>query len=94
MFEIMNVRIRQVFTCSHLFLSDFDIFVKIKHNDRTIVFCFIIEKNGFLNNIRIMISFKILFNIHIYMTKEDSIFDHNVFDIIKIIDQLLLFVRL
>ena len=86
MFKIMNVCIQKVFMCLHSFSSDFDIFVKIRHNDYIIVFNFIIEKNEFLNNIRIVFNFEIFFNIHIYMTKKDFVFCHNVFDIIRIID--------
>ena len=82
MFEIMNVRIRKIFTCLHSLSSNFDIFVKIRHNDCTIVLNFIIERNEFLNNIRIVFSFEILFNIHIYMTKEDPVFCHSVFNIV------------
>ena len=92
-FEIMNVRIRKVLTCLHSLLSGFNIFVKIRHNDCTIVLSFIIERNEFLNNIRIVSSFEILFNIYIYMTEEGPVFCHSVFDIIEITDQLLLPVR-
>ena len=86
MFEFMNVRIQKIFTCLHSFLLNFDFFVKIRHNDCTIVFNFIIKRNEFLNNIRIVFNFKIFFNIHIYMTKKDFVFCHNIFDIIKIIN--------
>ena len=90
----MNVRIRRILTCLHSLSSNFDFFVKIKHNNCTIVLNFIIERIGFLNNIRIVFSFEIFFNIYIYMTEEDFVFCHNVFNIIRIVDQFLLFVRL
>ena len=93
MFEIMNVRIWRILTCLHSLSSGFDISVKIKHNDCTTVLSFIIERNGFLNNIRTVSSFEILSNIHIYMAEEGPVFCHSVFDIVEIIDQLLLSVR-